>query len=267
MGAVTMDVGRKVVRKRCVPARSSPSPGSKRCGCSANRPSFWPPRRRSGRRVRPEDWVDGQFVALTQAAVVAMGIGTLVASALVAGRERFVSEPDLFPGTPVTPGDQAVGTVLGLVGPALVAAVAMAVVGARGALTDGFVRGQEGYTTSMVPPVVEWAQPVLLVVLAGVVGVIVAHLPRGRLAALVFLVPACFVAGTAGVWASEAMPLRVLHPLGLPTTSAGCRTASPLPGGPRGILPCGARTKPSRTGGRSTTTSTRSAGTSCTWPG
>jgi hypothetical protein len=45
----------------------------------------------------PEDWVDGQFLALTQAVIVAMGIGTLIAAALVAGRQRFLSEPDLFP--------------------------------------------------------------------------------------------------------------------------------------------------------------------------
>ena len=62
----------------------------------------------------PEDWVDGQFLALSQAAIVAMGIGTLVAGALVAGRQRFLAEPDLFPATPVTPSDRVVGVALGL---------------------------------------------------------------------------------------------------------------------------------------------------------
>lgn len=160
MGAVTMNAGRNVVHKR-PHARPVVSIARIEAGRMLRHPAFLLALFVVAVAVAsfPEDWVDGQFVAFTQAAVVAMGIGTLVASALVAGRERFVSEPDLFPGTPGMPHDRVLGSVLGLVGPALVAAVAMVVVGVRDVLTDGFVRGQEGYTRSTVP--LRWSGPSL----------------------------------------------------------------------------------------------------------
>ena len=162
----------------------------------------------------PEDWVDGQFLALTQAVIVAMGIGTLIAAALVAGRQRFLSEPDLFPATPATRADRVLATALGLVGPAFAAAAVMAVVGVRAAVTDGFLRGSRNYAKAVTPTAAEWLQPAFLVLLAGVVGICVTQLPRGRLPVLIAVGAVFFVGGTAGVWAAqELQPLRVLHPV------------------------------------------------------
>ena len=60
-----------------------------------------------------EDWA-GQSHYLTVTGWMFAWVGMLVAAALVAGRERFLSDPDLFPGTPVTPADRVLGTALGL---------------------------------------------------------------------------------------------------------------------------------------------------------
>ena len=144
--------------------------------------------------TRPsEDWAgDGRFLATTSGVLVAMGIATLLTGALVAGRQRLLSDPDLFPATPATPADRVLATALGLVGPGLVVAALVAAVGVRTALADGFVRGEGEYARSITPNWAEWVQPVLLMVLAGVVGIAVAHLRRGRLAALVFAVVVFF---------------------------------------------------------------------------
>ena len=166
--------------------------------------------------VRPgtEDWA-GQGYYMATIAWTFLWMGTLVAGALVAGRQSYVSEADLFPATPATPADRVLGTALGLVGPALVAAVAVAAIGVL-KFRSGFVLGDEGYSRTITPSLFEWAQPVLLVVLAGVVGIALAQLRRGRIAALLITVMAVFIGGTAA-WAFQVHPLRVLHPFMYPS--------------------------------------------------
>ena len=162
----------------------------------------------------PEDWDDGQFLGFVQATIVAMGMATFVTAALASGRQRFLAEPDLFPATPATRADRVVATALGLAGPALVTGALIAVLGLRAAATDGFAVGQEGYANGITPSPAEWLQPSVLVVLAGVVGICVAQLPRGRVPALLAVAWVLFASGLAGVWAAqEYQPLRVLHPL------------------------------------------------------
>ncbi len=142
-------------------------------------------------------------------------IGTLMAGALVAGRQRLLADPDLFPATPATPGDRVVATSLALIGPTLVSATAMVFVAV--AVNDGgLMVGENGYIREVTPAVAVWVQPVLLVALAGVVGIVVAQLGRGRLAVLVLLVFLMFVGG-AGIWVAQQHPFRVLHPFMYPS--------------------------------------------------
>ncbi len=160
-----------------------------------------------------EDWA-GQSHFESTTAWTFTWIGMLVAAALTAGRQRFTSEPDLFPATPATPSDRVLGTALGLLGPALVTAVAVAVVAGMNAADGGFRLGEKGYSRLIRPSVFEWAQPVLLVVLAGVLGMTLAQL-RGRFPALIVAVMSIFFGGTA-IWVFQAHPLRVLHPFMFP---------------------------------------------------
>lgn len=166
--------------------------------------------------IRPgaEDWA-GQSHYESWTAWTFAWIGALVAAALAAGRERFAGEPDLFPATPVTPGDRVLGTGLGLVGPALAASLAVASVAVMNARAGGFDLGDGGYSRSLTPSFFEWAQPVLLVVLAGVVGIALAQLRRGRLPALLVAVMAIFLGGTV-IWAFQDHPARVMHPFMFP---------------------------------------------------
>lgn len=161
-----------------------------------------------------EDW-SGQDYYLASTGWTTVWIGTLVAAALCAGRQRLAADPDLFPGTPVTPADRVMGTALGLLGPALVTAAAVAAAAVLNARAGGFTIGDGGHTRSFNPGVFELAQPVLLTVLAGVVGITVAQLRRGRLAALLVAAMAVFFGGTV-VWAFQAHPVRVLHPFMYP---------------------------------------------------
>lgn len=145
-------------------------------------------------------------------------MGTLAAAALVAGRQRFLADPDLFPATPATSGDRVLASALALIGPTLVGAAVMILVLAT--IQDGaLVVGEGGYTGEITPAVAVWVQPVLLMALAGVVGLIVAHLPRGRLAALIFIVFLMFVGG-GGIWLVQQHPFRVLHPFMYPSYEA-----------------------------------------------
>ena len=90
-----------------------------------------------------------------------------------------------------------------------------AVVGARG----GFRQADPPFSAGLVAPsVLEWLQVPLLVALAGVVGIVIAHLPRGRALALL-VVGVVTAMGTLIIWAFGAMPLRAMHPLFLRTTS------------------------------------------------
>lgn len=167
--------------------------------------------------LRPgsEDWA-GQSHYESSVAWTFTWIGALVAAAVTAGRQRFASEPDLFPATPATPADRVLGTALGLLGPVGAAALAVVFVAVMTARAGGFELGDEGYSRSVTPSVLEWVQPVLLVLLAGVVGVALAQLRRGRLPALIVAVMAVFIGGTA-IWAFQGHPVRVLHPFMFPS--------------------------------------------------
>ena len=162
-----------------------------------------------------EDWAgQGYYTAAT--AWTFLWMGTLAAAAMVAGRERFVADPDLFPATPATAADRVLATALGLLGPALVAAATVAAIAVLKVRAGGFVVGDEGYSRAINPSVFEWVQPVLLVVLAGVVGITVAQLRRGRLAVLLVLILAVYIGGMM-IWAFQAHPVRVLHPFMFPS--------------------------------------------------
>ncbi len=166
-----------------------------------------------------EDW-SGQTHYESSVAWLFTWVGALVAAALAAGRQRFASDPDLFAGTPVTPGDRVLGTALGLVGPGLATALAVVVAAVMNARDGGFILGDEPYSRAMSPSLFEWAQPVLLVLLAGVVGIAVAQLRRGRLPALIVATMLLFFGGSA-IWAFQAHPLRVLHPFMFPSYEEG----------------------------------------------
>lgn len=153
-----------------------------------------------------------QTYYLNQIAWTGLWLGTLAAAALVAGRQRFLAEPDLFPATPTTPADRALATAVALIGPTLVAAAMVAAVAFFVVNDGGFVQGDEGYSRRMAPTLAEWVQPVLLVALAGVVGLAVAQLRRGRLAALLVILFATFVGGML-LWAFQGnAATRVFHP-------------------------------------------------------
>ncbi len=166
--------------------------------------------------LRPgaEDWA-GQSHYLSSVAWTFVWVGTLVSAALAAGRERFVDDAEVFPATPATPGDRVLGTALGLVGPALATGVGVAVAATGNVLAGGFDLGDEGYNRSVTLSVLDWVQPVALVVLAGAVGIALAQLRRGRLPALIAAVLAVFLGGTM-IWAFQVHPVRVLHPFMFP---------------------------------------------------
>ncbi len=142
-------------------------------------------------------------------------VGALVAGALVAGRHRVLSDEELFPGTPATPGDRVLGTALGLLGPTVAAVAAVTVIAALTASEGGFVHGSGGYARRITPHPFEWLQPVLLVILAGVVGIAVVQLRRARLAWLLVAGLLTYFTTTA-IWAFQAHPARVLHPFMFP---------------------------------------------------
>jgi hypothetical protein len=166
-------------------------------------------------RSSEEEWA-GQSYYLVGVAWGFTWMGTLVAAALVAGRQRLLGDPDLFPATPVSRGDRVLATALALCGPVLVAAAAVTLVALLKVQDGGFILGEPPYARAVLPPVAEWVQPVLLVGLAGVVGIAVAQLRRGRLPALLLLTFATFVGGSA-VWMFQAHPFRVLHPFMYPS--------------------------------------------------
>ncbi len=109
--------------------------------------------------IRPgsENWA-GQSHYLTSIAWTFVWIGTLLAAALTSGRERFHADPDLFPATPVPPADRVLGTALGLLGPTLVAALAVIFVAVRRSRAGGFLLGEGEYGRAVDPSLAEWAQ-------------------------------------------------------------------------------------------------------------
>ena len=164
--------------------------------------------------VGVEDWA-GQDYHESINGWAFVWVGTLLAAALVAGRERLVEDTELFPATPVRPSHRVLGTALGLMGPALATAVAVGAMAALTAADGGFLHGNGGYERRVMPHVFEWLQPVVLVILAGVVGIAIAHLRRARLAALVAAGLVTYLS-TLAIWVFQAHPARVLHPLMFP---------------------------------------------------
>ena len=162
-------------------------------------------------------------------------MGTLLGAGLVAGRQKMLGDPDLFPATPATPGDRVLANALAVLGPTLAAAATMVVVLAT--IHDGgLVVGEAGYTREVAPAAAVWVQPVLLVALAGVVGIAVAQLPRARLVVLSLLVFLMFVGG-AGIWIAQQHPFRVLHPFMYPSYEAELPASFTAEGWRAGDLP------------------------------
>jgi hypothetical protein len=157
-----------------------------------------------------EDW-SGQTAYLLMTGWSLLWTATMLTAGLVAGRQRFVGDPDLFPGTPIGPSARAAACVLGLAGPAAATAVAAAAFGLRFGLGGQLTAGDPPYTTSLHYGPLQFAQPVFLVVLAGAVGVLIAQLRGGRLPVLVATVVVTFYSGIA-VWMFGVHPLRVLVP-------------------------------------------------------
>jgi hypothetical protein len=140
-------------------------------------------------------------------------VGTLVASALGAGRARFLDDPDLFPGAPMPERRRVEAAVLALVGPVAVSVIAVGIEAIAVSRAGGFRLADPPASNGLVvPAAAEWVQQPLLVLLAGVLGVVIARLPRGR-AVVLLLVSAATFFGSMLSWAFGTMPLRALHPL------------------------------------------------------
>ena len=180
---------------------------------------------------RAENW-GGQSYYTSMTGWTFLWVGTLVAGALVAGRQRIVGDTEVFPATPVTRRDRALGTVLALAGPALVATAAAVTFALAVGAGGGFTQGDGAWARKIQPHPFEWVQPVLLVVLAGVVGVTLAQLRRGRLTAVLVAALFTFFGGTF-IWAFQTHPFRVLHPFMFGTYELGLpRSFSPVDWGP-----------------------------------
>ena len=167
---------------------------------------------RNGLAIDPlETWSGADYWA-TFVGWFPLWLGTLVAAALGAGRGRLAADADLFPGVPTTARTRVLAHVVALAAPVAVAVVATSVVAVGVARDGGFRQGDGPYAELVVPPVTEWAQVPLLVLLAGVVGIAVANLPRWRLGALLSVSLVTFLT-TAAHWIVEGTRLRALHPL------------------------------------------------------
>lgn len=166
-------------------------------------------------RAGADDWA-GEGYYRGMAFWTFLWVGTLVAAALVAGRQRLLCDVDVFPVTPATNGDRALGTALGLLGPVAAATAAVCVVAAVTASGGGYIHGSGAYAQAIHPSLIEWAQPIVLVALAGVLGIGLAQLRRRRFAALLAAGVILFFGGT-GVWVFRAHPLRVLDPFMYPS--------------------------------------------------
>lgn len=138
-------------------------------------------------------------------------LGLLIAGALTAGRGRMLDDPDLFSGVPVPPATRVAATIVALLTPALLACAGVAVTAAAVDGRGGFHLGTRPYSDAVFPPFVEWAQIPLTVLLAGVVGVTIAQLPRWRMGALLAASTLTFL-GSSAIWIWGATPLRTYFP-------------------------------------------------------
>jgi hypothetical protein len=163
-----------------------------------------------------EEWAGQQYYGMSTAWVW-LWVGTMVAGACVAGRNRWLAEPDLFPGTPVTESGRLAATSLALAGPAAVSIGVVAAAHAWMAARGGFDLGDAPYSRPITPPLSQSVQVVALVLLAGLVGIGVTRLRRGRLMAVIAVVAVTWVSGTA-IWLFAAGPLRMFHPFMYPSS-------------------------------------------------
>jgi hypothetical protein len=156
--------------------------------------------------------------------------GAMLAAGMVAGRQRWLGDPDLFPGTPLGPSGRAVACVLALAGPAAVVAGAAVAAGLIVEAAGGFPAGEAPYASVLHPGSASFAQPVFLVVLAGAVGILVSQLRFGRLPLLISTVVVTLFVGIAP-WMFFTHPLRVLVPFMFPAYELV------VPGPPAGWTP------------------------------
>ena len=186
-----------------------------------------------------EEWAgQGYFMAMT--GWVWVWAGTLVAAACVAGRDRWVGDPDLFPGTPVTASGRVTGAAVALAGPVAVTAVAATAMAIWFDHRGGFSLGDPPYTESINLPVAQWVQGPVLVAVAGMAGIALTQLRRARMVALVALTAITWVCGIAP-WLFAGHPFRVLHPFMYPayeqSLPGGVTPAAWIPGDPPLLRP------------------------------
>jgi len=160
-----------------------------------------------------QDWAGDHYFAVT-AMWGFLWTGTFLAAALVAGRQRWLSNPDLFAGTPVAPSTRVLGLGLAVVGPVVVSLLLVGAVAVK--WSDGFLMGEVPWVGRYQPGLVEWLQKPLLVALAGLAGILVAQLPKGRLPVLLVTAVVMWFTSMA-LWMVQVFPLRQLHPSMLPT--------------------------------------------------
>jgi hypothetical protein len=162
-----------------------------------------------------ESWA-GQSYYAAMAGWAFLWSGTLIAAALVAGRDRWLNEPDLFPGAPATPGTRVLGTAVALAAPVAVTAAAVAVLAGWFAYQGGFDVGDPPYNDSINPAPPQWVQIVVLTALAGLVGIAIAQFRRARLISLLLAAVTTWLFGLAP-WLLGMHPVRVLHPFMYPS--------------------------------------------------
>jgi hypothetical protein len=168
--------------------------------------------------TRHEQW-EGQRYFNAMVANVWVCLGTLIAAACVAGRDRWLHDVELFPATPVTPGDRIAGTAVALAAPVAVTTGVAIAAAAWFERRGGFPLGDPPFSAAIDPPVAQWVQGPVLVPLAGMVGIAVSQLPRLRLLALFLVTAVTWVFGIAP-WFYGEHPSRVLLPFMFPAYEA-----------------------------------------------
>lgn len=165
-----------------------------------------------------ESWA-GQLYYVWTTGWVWLWVGTMIAAACIAGRNRWLAEPDLFPGTPITTSGRLAATALAVAGPVVVAMIAVVGSNALAGRDGGFDLGDAPYTAPTMPPLVQSVQVVALVALAGLVGISVTRVRHARLVALVAITAATWV-GVFAIWMFGIRPVRTLHPFMYPAYEA-----------------------------------------------
>ncbi len=107
-----------------------------------------------------ESWA-GQLYYVWTTGWVWLWVGTMIAAACIAGRNRWLAEPDLFPGTPITTSGRLAATALAVAGPVVVAMIAVVGSNALAGRDGGFDLGDAPYTAPTMPPLVQSVQVVV----------------------------------------------------------------------------------------------------------